>query len=265
MNTRTIRTAWIVVLGLVLFSSICFGAMTQEELKSRVEEIELAYLDGAVDQVIEKYERLSAEKPDDADYRYLLGIAYLYSEFDTEGATFDAAFDELTRAKELNPKMKHVNYTLGYVYWAREEFDAAIEAYRAEIELDPEDGWNYFNLGQAYESLKEWDKARSQYILAIDKDSTIADAYNNLGAIELNWRGDYFSALENFEKAMELNPDEKLYMINYNEAVRKLQTLKDSLDEGTVTLPSDQVDKLKAMELQEIEIEGYTDTDEGTE
>jgi len=265
MNTRTIRTACILVFGLVLVASVCFGAMTQEQLKNRVIEIEEAYLDGSVDQVIVKYERLSADKPDDADYRYLLGIAYLYNDFDLEGATFDAAFDELTRARELNPTMKHVNYTLGYVYWARGEFESAIEAYRAEIELDPEDGWNYFNLGQAYESLKEWDKARSQYILAIDKDPTIADAYNNLGAIELNWRGDYFSALENFDKALALKPDEKLYMINYNEAIKKLKTLRDSLDQGEVTLPSDQVEKLKTLDLQELEIEGYTDTGESTE
>lgn len=265
MNTRSIRTAWILVLGLVLVASVCFAAMTQDELKDRVIEIEEAYLGGSVDQVIAKYERLSEDNPDDADYRYLLGVAHLYSEFDMEGATFDAAFGELTLAKELNPTMKHVNYTLGYIYWARGEFESAIEAYRAEIDLDPEDGWNYFNLGQAYESLKEWDKARSQYILAIDKDPTIADAYNNLGAIELNWRGDYFSALENFDKALALKPDEKLYMINYNEAVKKLKILKDSLDQGEVTLPSDQVEKLKNLDLEELEIEGYTDTGESTE
>jgi len=265
MNARSIRTAWVLALGFVLVASVSFAAMTQDQLKDRVIEIEEAYLNDSVDQVIAKYERLSADNPEDADYRYLLGIAYLYNEFDIEGATFDAAFDELTRAKELNPSMKHVNYTLGYVYWARGEFESAIEAYRAEIDLDPEDGWNYFNLGQAYESLKEWDKARSQYILAIDKDPTIADAYNNLGAIELNWRGDYFSALENFDKALALKPDEKLYMINYNEAIKKLKALRDSLDQGDVTLPSDQVEKLKDMDLEELEIEGYTDADETAE
>ncbi|MBN1883320.1 MAG: tetratricopeptide repeat protein [Deltaproteobacteria bacterium] len=265
MHIRSFKTIFVFTCILALCASACLGAMTTDELKDRVIEIEEAYLDGSVDQVITKYDRLSEDNPDDADYRYLLGIAYLYSEFDLEGATFDAAFDELFRAKELNPTMKHVNYTLGYIYWARGEFESAIEAYRAEIELDPEDGWNYFNLGQAYESLKEWDKARSQYILAIDKDPAIADAYNNLGAIELNWRGDYFSALEAFEKALALRPEEKLYMINYNEAVKKLKSLRDSLDQGEVTLPSDQVEKLKDMELEELEIEGYTDADEGTE
>ncbi|MBN1572077.1 MAG: tetratricopeptide repeat protein [Deltaproteobacteria bacterium] len=243
-----------VILSLVLAVSLLTAAYGQD-LKTRVNEIERAHLDGKLDGVINKYKGQVKENPNDPVLHYLLGIAYLYSEMDVKEATFDKAYKELARAKELDPNMKYVNYSLGTVYWYRGEHEKALDAYREEIRLDPEDGWNYYNLGLAYEGLKKWDKAWSQYIIAIEKDPTIHYAHNNLGGIALNWKGDFFRALDEFKAAMELKPDEKLYRKNYNKAVKKLKGLKDSVEKGELTLPTDEKKKLNSLDLKEVEVE----------
>jgi tetratricopeptide (TPR) repeat protein len=244
---------------LLLALTLTLPAVCQEgPLKAKIVEIEQARITGTLPSVIETYEGLVEANPNDASLHYLLGVAYLYADFDKENATFDNAYAQFIKAKGLDPKMKYVNNSLAYVLWSRGRFDDAIDAYKAEIALDPNSGWNYYNLGQAYEGLKQWDKAISQYIIAIDKekkDPRIAKAYNNLGTLYMNWRGDYFRALDNFKKAVELKPNVKLYRANYNQAVKKLIELRESLDRGQTQLPPDTVDRLKKMELKEIEIE----------
>jgi tetratricopeptide (TPR) repeat protein len=252
MKRNLIRT---LILATLIIFAVSIPTTAQDNLKAKVLEIETAYAEGYLDKVIDEYKDKINDNPSDAVLRYLLGVAYLYSEFDVINATFDDAFRELSMAKELDPKMKYVNYSLGYIHWARKEYDKAIVSYKAEIGLDPDYAWNYFNLGQAYESLKEWDKAMSQYIMAIDKDPSIPDAHNNLGAIAMEWKGDYFRALDEFKIAINLDPEKKLYKENYNKCVRKLIKLRESLGSGELELPTDQVDKLKNMELKEIDVE----------
>ena len=246
---------FVVILSLFLVVSFFTTALAQEDLKTKVMEIDGARLEGKLDTIIKRYEQQTKENPNDPVLHYLLGIAYLYSEFDIKDATFDNALKEFIRAKTLDPKMKYVNYSLGTTYWYREEYDNAFDAYRAEIEIDPEYGWNYYNLGSAYEGLKKWDKAWSQYIIAIDKDPTIHRAHNNLGTIALNWKGDYFRALEAFKTALELRPNELLYKKNYNETIRKLKALKESVDKGELTLDAGKLKKLNSLDLKEVDIE----------
>ncbi len=248
---KKILTVMTVVLLLLAASTALCG---DDPLKARVQEIEKAYMAGDLAPMITKYEKLVSENPRDAVDRYLLGIAYLYAEFKQENATFDKAYTEFTKAREIDPKMKYVNYSIGYILWAREQYDKAIDAYKAEIANDPSDGWNYYNLGQAYEGLKQWDKAISQYIMAIDKDRTIDRAYNNLGRLYLTWKGDYFRALDNFAKAVELKPNERLYKENYNVTIGKLRELKESLEKGQTELPPETVERLTKMDLKEMDL-----------
>jgi tetratricopeptide (TPR) repeat protein len=254
---RTFAAA-VILSALFVLGSIVSSVAAEDPLRANVVEIDKAYLGGTLPEMIEKYEGLVKETPSDASLHYLLGVTYLYADFNKADATFDKAFAEFSRAQNLDSKMKYVNTSLAYIFWARGEYDKAIESYKAEIALDPNDGWNYYNLGQAYEGLKQWDKALSQYIIAIDKvkdDPRIAKAYNNLGAIYLDWKGDYFKALDNFKRAMELKPNERRYKENYNKTIRKLKELKEALDKGETELPPEMVEKLKKMELKEVEIE----------
>jgi tetratricopeptide (TPR) repeat protein len=243
-----------IALALLAFGLAATAVCQEDPLKTKVVEIEKAYIAGNLSPTIAKYDALANENPKDPVSHYLLGIAYLYADFNKENATFDKAYDELIKSKELDPKMKYVNYSLGYILWARGEYDKAIESYKAEIAGDPNSAGNYYNLGQSYEALKQWDKALSQYIMAIDKDPKMAKAYNNLGAVYMNWKGDYFKALDNFKTAVELKPNIRLYKENYNMAVKKLKGLKESLDKGQTHLPPETVEKLRKIELKEIEI-----------
>jgi tetratricopeptide (TPR) repeat protein len=228
-----------IALGVLLVGFALPGRAADNSLDARSMEILEASRNGTLQPMIERYEALVKESPNDASLHYLLGAAYLYDDNEKENATFDRAFDELTKARELDPKLKYVNNSIGYIYWARGDYDKAIEYYKAETAIDPGSAAPYFNLGMAYESLKQWDKAKSQYIMAIDKDPKVARLYK---------------ALDNFTKAVQLKPNVRLYRENYNNAVRKLKQLKDSLDKGETRLPPETVEKLKKMDLKEIEV-----------
>jgi tetratricopeptide (TPR) repeat protein len=244
-----------IALALLVAAFATVAVCQENPLKVKVGEIEKAHLDGTLPTMITKYEALAAESPKDAASHYLLGVAYLYADFNKENATFDKAFSEFIKARDLDPNMKYVNNSLAFVFWAREDYDKAIESYKAEIALDPNDGWNYYSLGLSYEGLKQWDKAMSQYIIAIDKerkDPRIAKAYNNLGNLYMDPKGDYFRALDNYRKAVDLKPNIALYRENYNKAIRKLRELRESVDKGTTTLPPETVEKLRKMDLKEI-------------
>jgi tetratricopeptide (TPR) repeat protein len=253
------RSFIVITLVALMLGCAIIARGADKSLDAMAIEIYEASRSGTLQSKIEKYETLVNENPNNASFHYLLGTAYYYAEYANPDATFDKAFGEYARAKQLDPTLKYVNNSIGFIYWARGNYDKAIEFYRAEIAIDPESAAPYLNLGQAYESLKQWDKAKSQYIMGIDKDPNIARLYNNLGSIYMNWDGDYFRALDNFTIAVQLRPNVKLYRANYNQAVKKLVELRESLDKGQTQLSPEMVDKLKKMDLKEIEI-----TAEGT-
>lgn len=248
------KTFATIVSALLIVGLAVIAGGTDTALDTKSKEIYQDFKNGTLSSTIAKYEGLVKGNPKDASLHYLLGIAYNFADSVKPDATFDKGLTELTKAKELNPKLVYVNNSIGYIYWVRGDYDRAIECYKAEIALDPNSAAAYLNLGLAYESLKQWDKAKSQYIIAIDKDPKVARIYNNLGVIYMSWDGDYFKALDNFKKAVELKPAVTLYKENYNLAVRKLKELKESVDKGTTSLPPETVEKLRKMELKEIEI-----------
>jgi tetratricopeptide (TPR) repeat protein len=243
-----------ITLALLMLGPVMIAGGADSSLDTKSIEIYQDFKNGVLPSTITKYEGLVNDSPNDASLHYLLGIAYLYADSTNPDATFDKGLGEFMKAKELDSKLKYVNSSIGYIYWTRGNYDKAIESYKMEIAIDPGSAATYLNLGMAYEGLKQWDKAKSQYIIAIDKDPKIARVYNNLGRIYMEWDGDYFKALDNFKKAVDLKPTVNLYKENYNLAVRKLKALRESVDKGTTTLPPETVERLRKMELKEIVI-----------
>lgn len=253
MKKNVIRTLIFTTLITIVLS---MPAAALDDLKTRVLEIEVAFAEGNIDTFVDKYEVLVKENPDDPDIHYLLGWAYFRTYYNEENPDYLKAINEFSNAKALDPSLKSVNFMLGNIYLDLREYEKSIQAYRDESILNPDQAWIFINMGLAYEGLHEYNKAMSQYIIAIDKDPSIPEAHNNLGAIAMEWKGDSFRALDEFKMAIDLDPKKPLYRENYNKAVRKLKELRESLEKGELDLPSDKADKLRNMELKEVDVEG---------
>lgn len=80
---------------------------------------------------------------------------------------------------------------------------------RTHMEIGVKPGLIYFFQGEMYRQRKgegDLDLAKKSYKLAINSDEPIADAYRNLGYIELK-QGNSSQAIEMFSHYLELKPD----------------------------------------------------------
>ena len=92
-------------------------------------------------------------KPEDPDYAYNLGRAYLYA------GRLDDAEAKLRRSLELKPISPRAYNILGLVMVAREEHGRAAEHFRKVIELDPKMLDGYQNLASALADLGDYEEA----------------------------------------------------------------------------------------------------------
>ena len=104
-------------------------------------------------------------------------------------------------------------------------YNMAIEDYSKAIELNPEDAVNYYYRGHAYfysdrHNKRKARRALSDFNMAIKLNPRYEDAYVSKGYI-YNSIGKYSKAIENNEKALDLNPDNavakrfrRIYLIN---------------------------------------------------
>jgi len=116
---------------------------------------------------IEELQKLVAEKPDDPDLHFQLGVAYGLQE------EHNKAIEEFLKATELNPKMALAHFNLANIYSLKGRIEEAKEEYEKTIELDPK----------------------------------TADAYLNLGIIYRYKLDDKNKSVENWQKYLELEPD----------------------------------------------------------
>ncbi len=117
----------------------------------------------------------------------------------------------------VNPEA-HEAYLLGRHYFHRgkqEGYEKAIEQYQRAIAIDAYHAVAYLGLADAYASLTNvyWPpqqampKAKAAALRAIELDSTLADAYAQLGYVQLLYDYDWASAEQSLRRALELNPN----------------------------------------------------------
>ena len=106
----------------------------------------------------------------------------------------------------------------------------ALEDYKQAIELNPEDSDYYFKMAYCYQLLDQYENSLSAYLQYIEKFGEDSGIYNNMGIIYQNFIQDYVKALECYDKAIELSPEEALYHANKAELFySELNDLKNYL------------------------------------
>lgn len=113
--------------------------------------------------------------------------------------------------------------TVGYLYreGRHKEKDPikAVECYQEAIKWNKDNPWSYYSLGLVLRDLGRYEEAINNLNICIEKSegdsSGKSDAYNLLGNVYSS-KGDYGAARKNYEKALELNPDNEYAKTNLN-------------------------------------------------
>ena len=140
--------------------------------------------------------------PSDAAFHFNLGNTY------QESGQIDQAITSYTEAIQLKFDRAGAHYSRGNAHLSKGDYRRAIEDYITETQLNPNFTNAYVNLGVAYRAVNELDLAIESYtvMIALDPNSRATyEAYNNQGLVYLD-KGDFNLAIQDFEKAIKLQP-----------------------------------------------------------
>ena len=110
------------------------------------------------------------------------------------------------KALRLDPRWSAPHVNLGNCYSSLGKIESAINAYLDGIELEPDNPQAHFNLARILVEQNRFDEAESELIDVLEIDPHYPDAHAELGQIQ-NYRGKFLSAIDHFQKELDLNPE----------------------------------------------------------
>jgi Tfp pilus assembly protein PilF len=132
-----------------------------------------------------------------SDYGYVLGSTGRKSE----------ARAELEKAVTLNPKSGRVHYNYA-MFLARDgKVDEAITEFEASLRCKRTSSEAHFWLGRALFLKRDWEGAKNHYLETVRLDPA-APVHNSLGVVYMRL-GDSAKAIEQFNEALRMHPDDK--------------------------------------------------------
>ncbi|NQT07283.1 MAG: tetratricopeptide repeat protein, partial [Candidatus Omnitrophica bacterium] len=185
------------------------------------------------------------------------GLAYV------KKGELDRAMEDFNKAIELNSSSVMAYNNRGGIYAMQAEYAQAIADFTRALELDPdnkmaqdnlrgakrsklaeerkppEQAVTYFDRGVECMDLGEYDEAIENFTRAIELDPEVPPvAYNNRAIVYMKI-GEYKKALEDFTRALELDPDDKMVQRNLGIVREKLK--KGEGGEGQKERPSEEI------------------------
>ena len=91
-----------------------------------------------------------------------------YSLYLSAMGKFDDSFEQIKKARELEPLSISINTSLGWRLYLAREYDRAIAQLRDTLEMDPASEWAHLNLGQAYEQKGQFGPAIEELQKALE-------------------------------------------------------------------------------------------------
>jgi len=111
------------------------------------------------------------------------------------------------KAAKVDTKNPDLEHKLALVYMDLGEYALSLQHFKKAIDLKPNFSDAINNMGTLYSRMKEWDKALGCFQQAISniEYQTPHYAYHNMGLVYF-YKGDYTSAIENYQKALKQAP-----------------------------------------------------------
>lgn len=173
---------------------------TEKDPQYQYEKATVAMRYDLVDQAIEYLNQALALGPGHYQSYNLLGLAYFKKKNYADAAS---AFE---KCLELKPDVSEVHSNLGIVYEEWGQTDKAEEEYKKAYAIDGNPDAS-FNLAKLYYGQNKLEQALDYARESIQKKSDPAAAHNLQGVI-LNQMGRYAEALESFQNALRLSPND---------------------------------------------------------
>ena len=141
-----------------------------------------------------------------------MGHLYLAMAFERMGQ-YARAVEVYEHALRMNLATDQIYSRLGKDYLRLHQLDKAAPAMARASEINPADLDNLRNLGTAYLELHRTDEAERAFKAITLQNDRYAAAYNGLGLVAIQ-RDDSGAARRNFERAIEVGPEEVEPLLN---------------------------------------------------
>ena len=193
---------------------------TAEKLAPKNSEVQLKM--GEITFYSRDYDRsmkyLSKVTEHDANNRTALFMkGFIYKE---KGDT-SSAVKLFNRVCDKFPDYAPAFEELGVLYATRDN-PMAVEYLSTALRLDPSNTNAMYALALFYQNRQDMENAETLYHQILDLNAASADAWHNLGWIELTYYSDYQRAIEYFDKALEADP-------NHPQAIANRQLAMESM------------------------------------
>ena len=139
------------------------------------------------------------------------------------------ALEQAIKKKPDNPVYQN---ELGYVYQQRGYFGESEKTYTRAIQMDPYYLEAFYNRGSLYFSMGKINESKKDFEKVISLDKNYAKAYNNIGLLNVTYFNKQDEALNNYKKAIELEPDNPIYHSNLAELYKKMGKLDLAREEA---------------------------------
>jgi tetratricopeptide (TPR) repeat protein len=156
-------------------------------------------------------------------YSLILDGIQMMSDESIEESAFEAVrkFEEASR---IYPANSDAYFLIGTIYSIALEYDSAVSYYRKALEKEPESPILNFQTGVMLQNSGRNAEAVQYYDRAIERHATYYDALVCRGVVHCA-AGDFVKALADFERAIELNPDDPQPYINCGDMYADLQDM----------------------------------------
>lgn len=173
-------------------------------------EIYRTYLNNNKEERLKQAQQLVATYPTSARALVILGDSY----YDIND--YQKSREEYQKAIDLDSAWVGGYFSLGTSYMNMEprDFKRAEENFLHVVELKPDLSGSHVYLGDAYRAQNDLVKARTAYEKALEKDPNDALTYLKRGHVN-SYLAAFDNARKDYQKAAELNPDNKATPITY--------------------------------------------------
>lgn len=120
---------------------------------------------------------------------------------------YDKAITDYRKAIELNPRYSEAHNGLGSLYFNVKQYALAESCFRAAVQMNPRNDVAFSNLGAICAAKADYENAIKYYDRAVlsGNPRKLYSYYYNRGTAYAQ-KGDLLKAIQDFSKAIELNP-----------------------------------------------------------
>lgn len=168
---------------------------------------EITYLSRDYDRSLQHLTKVTEQEPNNIQALFMKGFIYKERGDTAEAVTL------LRRVCDIDPTYGPAFEELGVLYAARQN-PMALEYLSTAMRLEPSNTNVLYALAMYHQDLEQYDEAEKYYHQMLDINPASADAWHNLGYLEMTVYGDFERAIEYFDKALEANPQHEAAITN---------------------------------------------------